>query len=122
MLYHVFLSYNRQDTGTMQQVLAYLTSAGLNVWIDQTGIEPGTPSWKRAIQNALDDAGCLVVIFSPDAKQSKWVGEELNYAESRNLETFPILARGDEKTAIPFGYAAAQWVDIRNETRFEPEM
>ncbi len=106
----------------MQRVRAYLTSAGLDVWIDETGIEPGTPSWKRAIQNALDEAACLVVIFSPDAKQSKWLGEELNYAEVRKLETFPILAQGDVKNAVPFGYTAAQWVDIRNEARFEPEM
>src|SRR5450432_3434874 len=106
MQHHIFLSYSHHDTVIMERVRAYLTNAGLDVWIDETGIEPGIPSWKRAIQSALRESGCLVVIFSPDANESFWVGEELNYANVQGLETFPILARGDERSAVPFGYAA----------------
>src|SRR5258708_4473694 len=46
----------------------------------------------------------------------------MNYAYTHELEIFPILAIGDEKTAVPFGSNAAQWVDIRNKTDFEPGM
>jgi len=38
----------------------------------------------------------------------------LNYARLNQIQIIPLLARGDEQSAIPFGYSTFQWVDIRN--------
>lgn len=110
---HIFLSYSRRDTDMMQRLRDDLRRAQLAVWTDEN-LKPGTPSWKQAIESALDAAGCVVVILSPDAKGSKWVKEELNYAENQGLRIFPVLVAGDEKSAVPFGFSASQWVDIRD--------
>ncbi len=110
---HIFLSYSRRDTDMMQRLRDDLRRAQLAVWTDEN-LKPGTPSWKQAIESALDAAGCVVVILSPDAKGSKWVKEELNYAENQELRIFPVLVAGDEKSAVPFGFSASQWVDIRD--------
>ncbi len=101
----------------MLRVRDSLRADGLEVWTDEN-LTPGTRSWKAAIENALENAACLVVIFSPDAKKSAWVREEMNYAEAQDIRIFPLLARGDEKTAVPFGFITAQWVDIRQEADF----
>jgi len=112
----IFLSYSREDKVIMQHVRQRLQAAGLSVWTDDK-LAPGTPSWVIAIENALDNAGCMVVLFSPSSKKSEWVIEELNYARTHNLTIFPILAAGSEQTAVPFGFSRTQWVDIR----FDPE-
>lgn len=121
MKHHVFLSYSRKDSDVMQRVRRDLNATGLLVWTDE-GIEPGTRSWKQAIEGAIIDAGCLVCILSPDAKVSTWVQAELDHAELHGKPVFLILARGDERSAIPFGFAAFQWVDIRADGQYTAGM
>ncbi|MCB9450868.1 MAG: TIR domain-containing protein [Anaerolineaceae bacterium] len=118
---HVFLSYSRKDSAIMQQVRDKLREDNLPVWTDEK-LEPGTRSWKESIENALESADCLVVILSPESKKSPWVREEMNYAEAQDVRIFPIMAVGDEKSSVPFGYITAQWIDIRNPSEFQRGM
>jgi formylglycine-generating enzyme required for sulfatase activity len=113
MKHHIFLSYSRTDTAIMQLTRDDFRGAGLKVWTDE-GIEPGTQSWKMAIEKALNNAGCVVCMLSPDAAQSRWVRAELDFAETHEIPIFLILARGDERSSVPFGYSTFQWVDIRD--------
>lgn len=117
MHYHVFLSYSRKDTPVMKFLLRDLSGAGLNVWTDE-GIEPGTSSWQRAIETAILHACCVVCILSPDSAKSDWVREELNFARTHQKQIFLMLARGDERTAVPFGYSSYQWGDIRTQEAY----
>ncbi|SRR5258708_33556404 len=121
MLHHVFLSYSHFNPNTMQRVRDYLMNAELSVWTDE-GIEAGTPHWRKAVQSALDEAGCVVLICSPAAKESEGVQDELDYAKAKGLMVYPILAHSDETKSIPFGLIGAQRIDIRKQTHFEPEM
>ncbi|MEO1290842.1 MAG: toll/interleukin-1 receptor domain-containing protein, partial [Chloroflexota bacterium] len=97
----------------MQKVKQTFLDAGLKVWTDE-GIDVGTRSWKQAIQKAILDTKCLVCILSPDSAKSRWVQEELDFAELHDKKIYLILARGDEKSSIPFGFSTHQWVDIRH--------
>ncbi len=90
-----------------------LTAAGLSTWTDEN-LDPGTPSWRKEVQEAIENAGCVVVVLSPEAKESVWVGEELDYARVHKRRIFTVLIRGDESNAIPFGLTAVQWVDLRD--------
>lgn len=112
MQHHVFLSYSRKDTLLMQRVREDLQANGLTVWTD-SGIEPGTPLWKDSIEQAIENTGCLVVILSPDSKQSQWVKRELEYAEAQSKPIYPLMARGDERSAVPFGLIGTQFIDIQ---------
>jgi hypothetical protein len=111
----VFLSYSRKDTDMMRRLLQDLRAQGLEAWIDEAGLEPGTPAWETAIGNAIENARCMVVILSPDAKESVWVGRELSYAETHQVRIFPVLARGDVRSAIPIRLTSAQFVDVRQD-------
>jgi len=112
-VHHIFLSYSRKDTPMMQRIADDLRGSGMTVWVDDN-LEPGTPAWERSISAAIRYAGCLVVILSPDAEQSTWVGRELAMAETLDKRIFPNLARGSEKDAIPFRLMSHQWVDGRH--------
>jgi hypothetical protein len=111
---HIFISYSRMDQEIMQKVIADLKKDGLNVWVDQEGLEVGTRSWKKAIEKAIDEASCIVVILSPDAKQSEWVSAELDYGQTQGKAIFPILAKGNKSNAVPFGFTLMQWIDVAN--------
>ncbi len=111
---YIFLSYSRKDSDTMRQVCTDLRAAGLDVWTDES-LQPGTPSWHITIENALQNATAMVVILSPDAKLSEWVGREIQYAETQNKRIFPVLARGDERTSVPISLIGTQRVNIEDD-------
>lgn len=114
----VFISYSRKDRDHMHLIRAALLTGGMSVWSDES-LEPGTPHWKQDVQLAIEGAGCVVAILSPDAKISEWVGEELSYARIRKLRIFTVLVRGDETNAIPFGLTGVQWIDMRSDYQAE---
>ena len=104
---NVFLSYSRRDEATMRRLRADLEAADLTVWTDE-GLVPGEPSWQQAIEEAIEAAGCLVVILSPPAKDSKWVRRELEYADAQGLTIIPALASGESEESVPMLIIGAQ--------------
>jgi hypothetical protein len=113
--YDIFLSYSREDVSIMLRIKSDLQLNGFNVWVDESDIEPGTPTWEAAIQGAIENSPCMVVIMSPDSKHSKWVIREISYAELHNVRIFPVLARGNELDAVPVRLSTTMWVDIRSD-------
>lgn len=118
---HVFMSYSHQDASHMLRLRDDLQDEQIIVWTDEA-LTPGTTSWQLAIENAIENAGCMVAIFSPDAKKSEWVRAEIDYAKMHKVAIFPALVRGDEKTAVPFGFTSAQWADLRHKTTQRTEL
>lgn len=113
MQYHAFLSYSHHDTDIMRRVRTDLIDAGLEVWTDES-LVPGTPSWKNAIEDAIQNTMTLVVLLSPDAKHSDWIEKEIEYASACNVRVVPILVRGvDEISAVPFELINVQRIDLR---------
>jgi curved DNA-binding protein CbpA len=110
----IFLSYSRKDTHIMQWVRDDLRANGFVVWTDET-LTPGTESWQREIESAIEAASGLVVVLSPDAKESEWVRREINYANQQGVRVFPLVARGVDREAIPFSLSEAQYADIRKD-------
>lgn len=96
----------------MHRLANTLREAGLTVWTDER-LEPGTPSWQKAIEGAIDAADCLVVILSPHAKKSEWVNREIGYARARDVKVFPALASGEARDSVPIALIDAQYVDLR---------
>ena len=113
--HHVFLSYSRRDAETMHRVRDDLRAEGLIVWTDETGLEPGTPSWTKAIQQAIRVAGCMVVLLSPDAAESDWVDRETASAEELKLRIFPVLIRGEPQNAVPLRLKTHHRIDARRD-------
>ncbi len=117
-MWDVFVSYNRADVATMQLVRDALRNYGLLVWTDAELI-PGTPAWEREIGRAIEDTQCLVVLMSPNSKESEWVNREINFARSHRLAIIPVLAHGEVQKAVPFSLSDYQRIDIRFDPRKE---
>jgi len=110
---HVFLSYSRRDLELMKKTRDALRAANIAVWTDES-IPTDSPHWQVVIAKAIEHAGCLLVILSPDAKQSPWVLRELNYAATHQIPIMSMLARGTEAESVPFPLSGAQYVDARS--------
>lgn len=110
---HIFLSYSRTDAEIMRRVRDTLREEGLLVWTDES-LTPGTPSWQSAIEAALENAGCVVALLSPDARKSQWVSNELSFATAQGVTVFPVWVRGEEKDAVPLQLINAQRIDLRS--------
>ena len=101
----------------MRRIKTDLQGAGVTLWTDE-GIEPGTVSWKRSIEENIINAGCLIALLSPEARASKWVRAELDFAELHEKQIYLLLVRGDQRDSVPFGYATSQWLDLRNDVNY----
>lgn len=122
MPFDVFLSYCRRDLDMMEPIRQLLEAEGLSIWVDRERIQLGTKSWSEAIQTALRQAQAVVVLFSPDACASEWVTEELAFSQTHKKPIFPVLLRGEESEAIPFGFTRTQWLDLRHIMDYRPEI
>lgn len=112
--YNVFLSYSRTDGDMMRRVTDDLRKRGFSVWNDEA-LEPGTPSWKDAIEAALEGAETVVALLSPDAKKSEWIERELDYARAQSVPIIPVIVRGETQSAVPFELITVQRADLRKD-------
>ena len=110
---HVFISYSRRDSDVMQRTVKYLRGQGIEAWVDNESLVPGTPIWEHEIERSIIGAFAIVVILSPDAKRSEWVLREITLADEYQKRVFPVLATGDFKDSVPFRLVSRQFVDLR---------
>ena len=94
----VFLSYSRSDRQFALRLAEDLKNAGMRLWLDQRDIIPGD-QWDRAVENALTDCLCVVVILSPSSVNSRNVLDEVSFALEKSKQIVPILYRDCE---VPF--------------------
>lgn len=86
----VFLSHRRTDGAALaMQLASELRKYGIGTFVDVLDILPANPVQER-ILGALDQMACLVLLESPDALGSEWVGKEVVYAQERHLGTLSI--------------------------------
>jgi formylglycine-generating enzyme required for sulfatase activity len=110
---HVFMSYSRRDDAVMRRIVTFLRQQGIKVWVDNEKLIPGTPIWEEEIEKAIKSAPAIVVVLSPDSKDSEWVRREISLADQYRKRVFPVLVRGDEESSISLRLIGRQYVDIR---------
>lgn len=77
----VFVSYKRDDRAAAERIIARLTQEGLSVWWDSR-LEAGA-SFGEKIAHEIDEAKCVMVIWSKASVDSKWVYAEATEADSQ---------------------------------------
>ena len=111
---HLFLSYSRSNIEMMRKVRAQIIYEGFKVWTDER-LKPGTAEWQQVIETAIKDSGGLVVLMTPQSKASTWVNHEIDRALHFAKCIYPVLAAGDDDSAVPARIANIQRVDIRDD-------
>ncbi|MCZ6683567.1 MAG: toll/interleukin-1 receptor domain-containing protein [Planctomycetota bacterium] len=79
----IFLSYSSDDRERVIPLVEALTRDGYSVWWDRD-IRPG-PSFDREIEAAINEAKCIVVLWSASSVDSEWVRNEVEEGVRRGL-------------------------------------
>ncbi len=85
----IFLSYAREDIKKAELLANALESQGWSVFWDRTSLLAGQ-DFETVIEQAIKQAGCMVVAWSEASRQSDWVRGEAGIARERNI-LVPIL-------------------------------
>src|ERR1700693_3159934 len=94
----IFVSYASSDREHARQIAELLAARGYTVWWDRT-IPPGRV-FDEVIQDALNAARCVVVLWSKASVASNWVKAEAGEAAARGI-LVPALI-GDVALPIEF--------------------
>jgi formylglycine-generating enzyme required for sulfatase activity len=93
----IFISYAREDRPDAERLARALQAKGFAVWWDLESLRSGQ-SFNRAIQQALTEAKCVVVLWSRTSVGSKWVESEAYWAwEHEKLHS----VRLDDSVPLP---------------------
>ncbi len=85
----IFISYSSRDREQADLLTELLASAGLSVWIDQSGIEVAT-SWSKEIVQAINECKAFVVLLSPNSIVSNNVIKEVSLASEKRKKILPL--------------------------------
>jgi hypothetical protein len=102
----VFLSYTSSDRPLARKVADALESLGLSVWWDRE-IPPGK-NFDSVIEEQLKAARCVIVLWSADSVQSRWVRAEASSAAAREC-LIPVRI---DKVAIPLEFTLIQAAEL----------
>lgn len=87
-MHDVFISYGRADEAVARQFAEALEAEGLGVWWDSS-LRSGD-AYDAVIEDALRQAPVVVVLWSPNSVQSRWVRAEATMGD-RNGALVPVM-------------------------------
>ncbi len=102
----IFISYASEDKEKAGFLTEVLEGRGWSVWWDRK-ILPGK-SFSQVIKEALDNAKCVVVLWSSKSAESDWVQNEAAEGFQRKI-LVPVLI---EDVQIPFEFRRIQAADL----------
>src|ERR1019366_9114554 len=112
---HVFISYARPDGDFARRLAFDLERANIPVWIDAEALIPGTPDWEGEIRKAISEAYAVLILASPETKESVFVHAELALALEAGIRIFPFWVSGDLWIdSIPLAISKTQYLDGRD--------
>ncbi|MGN6495536.1 MAG: toll/interleukin-1 receptor domain-containing protein [Agriterribacter sp.] len=108
----IFLSYSSEDKSKVRLIAYALEKMGWTVWWDRK-IGAGK-MYDEVIEEELSKARCVVVVWTVRSIASKWVKNEANAGDQRNI-LVPLML---EQVRIPLAFSrieAAQLIDWNGE-------
>jgi hypothetical protein len=102
----IFISYASEDRPRAKQLADALVHRGWEVWWDRK--IPVGRSFHQTIEKAIDDARCVIVLWSTSSIDSDWVRNEAGEGQRRNILA-PVLL---ENVLPPLGFRHLQAADL----------
>jgi tetratricopeptide (TPR) repeat protein len=109
----VFVSYASQDREQVRPIVEALIAVGWSVWWDR---EIGAGStFDREIEKAIDNAKCVVVVWTENSVESEWVRTEANEGLEKNI-LVPIQL---SPIKPPLAFRRIQMIDLSSTSNFD---
>jgi hypothetical protein len=108
----VFISHCSEDREFVErEVIALLRRHGIDTWYSQDDIVTAE-KWHKKILEALKSSDALLVVVTPQALQSEWVGAEVRIAIDTNLTVVPVVVGDCRKEELDIRLVNRQHVDF----------
>ena len=103
----IFISYKREDRNNARLLAGALESKGWSVWWD-LNLRAGE-HFDKVIGKALQDAKCVIVLWSTRSIQSQYVIDEASYALKLH-KLVPVLL---EDVEVPFRFQGLHMIQLQ---------
>ena len=108
-----FISHNHRDKPAVKPLAARLRLLGVDVWLDSWEIRPGD-TIPGKVNHALSVVDTVMVFWSENASNSRWVNTEWETALTRSLDddsvrVIPLLL---DETPLPALLRRIMWVSL----------
>ena len=96
----IFISYRRSETSALAvQLHTELVQRRFDVFLDRFAVEPGV-DFQRRLDEDLGDKAFVLLLESPELRQSRWVRHEILYAHSRRIEILALTLPGTASSEL----------------------
>ena len=112
----IFISYSSSDRSRARDLAKALEREGWSVWWDRT-IPPGK-SFSVVLEEALEAARCVVVLWSPASAASDWVQTEAAEGKRRDILVPAMI----EMTELPLEFKRIQAANLVDWPEQTPDM
>ncbi len=112
----VFLSYASPDRPIAERLARAIQQAGLSVWWDRH--IKGGHEFTRDIEQQLESARHVLVLWSKEAVNSRWVRDEASVA----ADSKRLVAATIDGTPAPLGFRQFQTIDLKKWTSRSPDL
>jgi len=85
----------------------------MKVWWDFDSLKGGQ-DWQKEIERAIKQCDFFLVVLTPDAIESEWVGNEITYATLAQKAIIPLHLK---KCDIPIGLIKKQYIEFEHQTQ-----
>jgi len=102
----VFVSYSSEDRDRVVPLVEAIQRRGWSAWWDRN-IDAGT-SFDREIERAIDDAKCVVVVWSKQSIESDWVRNEA----TEGLDRGALVPVTIDAVRPPLAFRRVQTIDL----------
>jgi HEAT repeat protein len=110
---HIFISYNQEDADFADVLTTNLKDAGFDTWMDRNRLLAGS-DWSEEIDQGILAAMAVVLVMSPNSRDSEYVTYEWSYALGAGVRVIPVLRKG---TQIHPRLARLQHLDFSGKVR-----
>ncbi|NEO99796.1 MAG: TIR domain-containing protein [Symploca sp. SIO2E9] len=108
----VFISYSSADSDFARKLNEALQLQGKTTWFDQESIPPGT-DFQQEIYRGIESSDNFLFIISPNAVNSPYCDDEIQYATKLNKRLITVLYSEVSTKELHPLLAQVQWIDFR---------
>lgn len=105
-----FISHAKADGDFAELLQLRLERRGYKAWIDFQRLDPGV-DWRESIDDAVAKSAAVIVVLSPESRESEYVTYEWAYAWGRGVRIIPLMLR---TTPIHPRLETLQFLDFSN--------
>lgn len=111
MAHVAFISYSKDDKGTVEAICKTLEENGLDCWYASRNVPVGA-DWDASIMEALAASRVMILVWSSHSDQSKQVKREVALAlDEIGVTVIPFRIESIEPSKLLYYLSGIQWFD-----------